>query len=98
MSFIQLALYLTVYPCNIVDKDGNVDVHSEREITVNVSGAELLGVYSGNPISADVFGENKCHVFKGRALAVIRTAEAGKACITVSSRDLRDGTAEVIAK
>lgn len=89
---------LCYFNISIVDKDGCVDVHSECEIAVNVSGAELLGVFSGNPISDDKFYENTCHVYKGRALAVLRSDTPGKVTITVCSENLRDGKAEVLAK
>ena len=83
---------------SIVDKDGAVDVHSEREITVNVTGGELLGVYSANPISDDAFYESGCHVFKGRALAVVRASLPGSVTVSVSSFGLLSGEAEVLAK
>jgi beta-galactosidase len=89
---------LCYFNIEIVDKDGNVDVHNESEVLVNVIGGELLGVYSGNPISEDVFTDNKCHVFKGRALAIVRTNKPGKVTMKVMSKDLASGYAEVTAK
>ncbi len=97
-EFIADRRDLCYFNISIVDADGNVDVHSESKIAVNVSGAEFLGVFSGNPISDDTFGENVCHVFKGRALAVVRSDTPGKVRITVSSDGLELGEAEVIAK
>lgn len=89
---------LCYFDIKIVDKDGNVDVHSEAELSAFVIGGELLGVYSGNPISADDFRTNTCHAFKGRALAIVRTAKPGKVTIKVTSQDLASGYAEVVAK
>jgi hypothetical protein len=45
-----------------------------------------------------VFTANNCHVFKGRALAIVRTANAGTVKINVVSKDLGAGYAEVTAK
>ena len=80
-----------------VDKDGNVDVHNESEVYIRVCGAELLGIYSANPISEDRFGENRCHLFKGRALAVIRAALPGGVTVEVMSEGLTSGCAAVTA-
>ena len=89
---------LCYFNISIVDKDGAVDVHSEREIVASVTGGELLGIYSANPISDDAFYENKCHVFKGRALAVVRASERGKVTVSISSEGLLSGKAEVAAR
>jgi hypothetical protein len=89
---------LCYFNIEIVDKDGNVDVHSEREVSVTVDGAELLGIFSGNPISDDDFSENKCHVYKGKALAVVRSGIAGEVKITAASENLKSGEAHVSAK
>ena len=48
--------------------------------------------------SDDDFTDNKCHTFKGRALAIVRTSEVGKVSIKVYSDDLASGFAEVTAK
>lgn len=89
---------LCYFDIKVVDKDGNVDVHSEDELTAYVIGGELLGIYSGNPISDDVFTDKTCHAFKGRALAVVRTNKPGKVTIKVLGKGLASGYAEVTAK
>ena len=89
---------LCYFNISVTDADGALCVHSEAEIAVTVTGAELLGVFSGNPISDDKFYENTCHVYKGRALAVLRSDTPGKVTISVCSENLRDGKAEVLAK
>lgn len=97
-EFIADRCDLCYFDIAITDKDGNVDVHSEREVSVTVDGAELLCVFSGNPISDDSFSDNKCRVYKGRALAVIRSDTPGEVKITVTSENLKFGEAMVLAK
>lgn len=97
-EFIADRRDLCYFDITIVDKDGNVDVHNESEVSIQVSGGELMGIFSANPISEDDFRENKCHVFKGRALAVVRTANPGKVKVKVLSKDLASGYAEATAK
>ncbi len=82
----------------VVDKDGNVDVHDQSEISAFAVGGELLGIFSGNPVSDDDFRTNTCHTFKGRATAIVRTKEPGKVTIKVTSKELAAGYAEVTAK
>ena len=89
---------LCYFDITVVDKDGNVDVHNHSEISAFVVGGELLGIYSANPCSDDSFASNSCHVFKGRALAIVRSANAGKVKIKVVSDGLDDGYAEATAK
>ena len=79
---------LCYVPISITDKDGRLVVADEREITCKVNGGELLALFSGNPMSTDEVISNKCHTFKGHALAVIRSKEAGTLQITVHSEGL----------
>lgn len=76
----------------IADKDGIVCPNAENELTCAVSGGELLGIYGANPANEDDFTSNKCHAFKGRALAVIRAKKAGVARVTVYSDGLVGST------
>ena len=89
---------LCYFNVTVEDKFGNVDVHSQAELSISITGGELLGIYSANPVSSDDFNSNTCHAFKGRALAIIRANKPQKITVTVSSKDLLSGSAEVIAK
>ncbi|MBO7762832.1 MAG: DUF4982 domain-containing protein [Clostridia bacterium] len=88
---------LCYFQIAVVDRDGCVDVHNESEISVEVTGGELMGVFSANPISDDDFRAPRCHAFKGRALAIVRAAEPGTVVLTASSPDLAGARAEVTA-
>ena len=43
---------------------------------------------NANPCNEDDYTSNKCHTFKGRALAVIRAKKAGKISLSVYNSDL----------
>jgi beta-galactosidase len=81
----------------VTDKDGNRVPHAEDEIECTVYGGELMSVFSGNPANEDDYSSNKCHVFGGRALAIIRTKTPGIVNICVKSKNLKCGWATVTA-
>ena len=56
-----------------------------------------MSVFSGNPANEDDYSSNKCHVFGGRALAIIRTKTPGIVNICVKSKNLKCGWATVTA-
>ena len=76
----------------ITDKNGIVRPDAENELTCAVAGCELLGIYGANPVNYDNFTSNKCHAFKGRALAVVRAKKDGIARVTVCSDGLAGAT------
>lgn len=61
----------------------------DREVTVEVTGdAELAGMASANPSTAERFDSPTWRTFDGRALAVVRPVRAGAAAVTVTSPGL----------
>ena len=86
--------YFDIY---ITDDQGRLIADAGNEIHCNVAGGELLGVYSGNPCNEDQFTSNSCHVFRGRALAIVKASNRGKVSITVTSDDLMAGCAVATA-
>ncbi len=81
----------------IEDKHGNLVREADCEIMCKVFGGELLGVFSGCPNNEDVYGSNKCHVFGGSALAVIRCLyPADSVRLHVSSEGLKGGLSNII--
>lgn len=88
---------LCYFEIAVTDREGNLDVFHEGELSVRVTGGELLGVYSANPISEDRFGDSRCHLFGGRALAIVRTATPGAVTLEVTAAGLSPDTATVIA-
>lgn len=82
---------LCYFDLAVVDKDGRLVVGAENELSVIVDGGELLTVFGGNPCNEDDYNSGKCHTFKGRAIAVVKTAEKGTVKISVVSDGLIGG-------
>ena len=89
---------LCYFDISIVDGENRLIAESEHELEAWVMGGELLGIFSGNPISDDDFTTNRCHAFKGRALAIVRAKDAGKVAIKVLGKGLAAGYAEAEAE
>ena len=67
--------YVTI---EVQDKNGVVVKHGEPLISVEVSGAELIAIGSGNPLSDELYQGNQHKAYQGRLLAILRSpAEAG---------------------
>lgn len=82
----------------VTDNEGRLIADAGNEINCEVTGGELLGIYSGNPCNEDQFTSNACHVYRGKALAIVRTAEKGNISIKVTAENLALGQATVEAK
>jgi hypothetical protein len=88
---------LCYIPISLTDCDGQRIVSDDREITCNVSGGELMALFSGDPMSTDDASNNKCHTFKGRALAIIRSKSVGTVHVTVHSKGLAGCSISLLA-
>lgn len=89
---------LCYFDITVVDGKNRLVVDGEEEITAYVTGGELMGIFSGNPISEDDFASTTCHTFKGRALAIVRAKDAGRVSILVTGKNLASGSTEVKSK
>lgn len=89
---------LCYFDISITDSDGNIIADAEREISCTVTGGKLLAVFSGHPCNEDDYSSNRCHTFKGRALAVVSSKNAGEVSINVCSDSLVAGIAKAVAK
>ena len=78
----------------ITDKEGHVVTEATNEVNCRVEGGELLSIFSGNPANEDEYCSGKCHVFEGRAVAVVRTKQPGTVKVFIESRELT--TSEVV--
>jgi len=78
--------YFEIYVC---DENGDRIPHAENELSCTCDGGELMCIFSGNPANEDVYGSDKCHAFKGRALAIVRSKLPGEVKITVGSKNLK---------
>ncbi len=82
----------------ISDKAGRLVREGQPELECFVQNGELLAFFSGDPKTEDDTTDNKCHAFRGNALAIIRTKKPGKVALTVSSKGLAGATVSVQAK
>ncbi len=89
---------LCYFDITVTDGNGRIVSEAENKLNCVVQGGELLGIFSGNPCNEDQYTSNCCHAFKGRALAVVRTKNAGTVGLKVYSDELSAGYAQVIAK
>ncbi len=89
---------LAYFDISVVDSNGILMAEDESELVAHVVGGELMGIFSANPRCEDEYTTNVCHAFKGKALAIVRTANPGTVKINVLSKDLASGYAEVKAK
>ncbi|MBQ4081761.1 MAG: DUF4982 domain-containing protein [Clostridia bacterium] len=89
---------LCYLPISLTDAQGRLVVLDDREITCTVEGGELLAVFSGNPRSEDDVNRNRCHTFKGHALAILRAKAAGEITVTVCAQGLQASTVTIQAE
>ena len=89
---------LLYVPISIVDGAGHRVTESRREIRCTVEGGRLLGVFSGDPKNEDVYGSDTCHLFEGRAMAVIAADAPANVLVSVASDGVSSGTAVVQAE
>ncbi len=80
-------------PVSLTDADGVVECSSDRRVTVQVEGGELLAFGSANPRTEERYDSGSFTTYYGRALAVVRTGAGGKTILTAS-----DGTETVQAE
>ncbi|MBQ3222454.1 MAG: hypothetical protein IJC54_02995 [Clostridia bacterium] len=84
---------LCYFDISIVDSEGRIVNEAQHELTCTVMGGELLGIFSGDPCNEDQYTSNRCHAFKGRALAIVRTKNPGAVGIKVYCEGLAAGYA-----
>ncbi len=82
----------------ILDNNGEVIADSMAELTAEITGGELMGIFSGDPANLDEFTSPKCHAFEGRAVAVIRAKEPGSVKVSIRSEGLKEGSLVIAAK
>ena len=80
----------------LTDENGNRLTHEKREIHVNVTGAgTFLAVGSGNPCTEDQITAKECHLYRGTAIVILKSKEAGETTITVNADGVEAGTCVV---
>src|SRR5699024_4096663 len=76
---------------SIVDKEGNFNPVSDREITVKVNGkGSFRAMDNGDPSSLVPFHNPKMKTFSGKVVAIIQAdKKAGKITVTASGKGLK---------
>jgi len=83
----------------LADADGVLATGSDRQVTVEVSGAGVLaGMCSANPKTSERFDAATWTTFDGRALAVVRPTGAGRISVSVTAEGLAPVALEVEAR
>lgn len=82
---------------SILDAENNRVPDASVEVFCQVTGGELLAIFSGTPSGTDDFASNHCHTFHGRALAVIRTNKAGTVNVFVYGNNIASSVCTVKA-
>lgn len=88
---------LCYFDISAVDQNGNLVTNADCEITAQVFGGNLLGIFSGNPCNEDVYGSNQCHLFEGRAVAIVNTDDINRIKLFVRADGIKSGIAECCA-
>ena len=96
-SFFADGRDLCYFVVSVVDEQGKQITHADNLIECSISGGELLGIFSGNPANEDEYGSNFCHLFEGKALAIVKTKTAGELVLEIKSDGLTPATAKVEA-
>lgn len=76
-------------PVEIVGENGVVESNADRQLTVSVTGGELLGFGSANPCHEENYHSGEFTSYYGRALAIVRVDKADESCkVTVTGEGL----------
>lgn len=73
----------------INDKDGNL-VRCTNEVTVSIENGELLALGSADPLSTEMYNQNKRHLYEGVGLLVVKALNKGEVKVIVSSENISD--------
>lgn len=87
---------LLYFDIEISDINGNRIADASNEIACEVYGGELVGIFSGCPNNEDDYASNQCHVFQGRALAVVKRDNSTEVTgVIIKAAGLQCGHAEI---
>jgi len=77
-------VYLDV---NLLDKDGNTVVDREQGLTIDVTGADLVGFGSANPKTKYGYCGTETETYQGRAQAILKKTGESAGVVKVTSSD-----------
>lgn len=80
---------------DIVGDNGQVIANADRELKVEVEGAQLLGFGSGEPCTQSSFLSGTYPSYQGQAQAVLKAKKAGTVTLKVSGEGLTEKTMQI---
>lgn len=82
-------------PVSIIGENGMVESNADCKLKISVSNGELLGFGSANPCTEERYDSGNFTSYLGRALAVVRTRQAGTLTVTVEADRLQKADAMI---
>lgn len=89
---------LSYVALTIVDAEGNRVPYETNLINIEVMGARLAGIGSGNPCTPEDYGTPYCKAYEGRAMAAIIADEPGTITVKVTSEGLAGCEITIVAE
>lgn len=88
---------LAFLPIHVTDEDGNLNMMTDKKITVTIEGpGKLLAVGSGQPETEERFSDGSYTSWHGRVLAIVKsTKESGMIKVTASAEGMGTATTEI---
>lgn len=79
----------------VTDEKGTVKMLSDRKISVQVEGGELLAVASGNPESTERFDSGTYTSYHGRITAIVAAMQPGVLRVSATTDDMEAASIEI---
>lgn len=88
-------IYLNIDLCGT---NGAIASNADRQLTVQVKGADLLAYGSANPRTEERFHTGRYSTYYGQSQAILRADKPGKVIVTISGKDLKTVKKEIVVK
>ena len=88
-------IYLNIDLCGT---NGAIASNADRQLTVQVKGAELLGYGSATPRTEERFHTGHYSTYYGQSQAILRADQPGKVIVTISGKGLKTAKKEIVVK
>jgi beta-galactosidase len=91
---------LSYVDVEVVDKDGNLQPNADQLVTFSLDGpGTIAGLGNAYLKSEEPYQGTQCHVYKGRALVVIRSEEKARECtLKASAGGLTDASTKIVTQ
>lgn len=82
----------------LADKAGVVELNADTQLSITVSGGELLGFGSANPRTDECFHTGKYATYYGRCQAVLRAIKTGEIKVCIRGEGLEEKTVKILCE